>query len=154
GGDQHMRSLRIATVVGWGMAWLLLQFAPASAEKRVALVIGNGAYQKVSKLSNPANDAKVIAGMLQSAGFDEVALYENIGIRELRQAISDFADIARDADTAVVYYSGHGIEVNGVNYLIPTDAVLARDIDVPYETFSLDNLTQLLEPARRLRLIM
>ena len=81
-------------------------------------------------------------------------LHENLGIRELRQAINEFADIARDADTAVVYYAGHGIEVNGINYLIPVDAVLNRDIDVPYETFSLDNLVQVLEPARRLRLVM
>jgi len=127
---------------------------PAAAEKRVALVIGNGAYQKVGKLTNPTNDGKAISGMLQSAGFDEVVLHENLGIRELRRAISDFAAIARDGDTAVVYYSGHGIEVNGINYLIPIDAALDQDIDVPYETYSLDNLVQVLEPARRLRLVM
>ena len=117
-------------------------------------VIGNGAYQKVSKLPNPGNDANAIAGMLRTAGFDEVALHENLGIRELRQAIKDFSSIARDADTAVVYYSGHGVEVNGVNYLIPTDAILDSDIDVPYEAYALDNLVQVLEPARRLRLVM
>ena len=71
-----------------------------------------------------------------------------------RQAIKDFANVARDADTAVVYYSGHGMEVNGINYLIPTDAVLDTDVDVPYEAYSLDNLMQVLEPARRLRLVM
>jgi uncharacterized caspase-like protein len=119
-----------------------------------ALVIGNGAYEKATKLLNPSNDAKAISGMLQSAGFEAVALHENFGIREMRRAINDFADIARDADTAVVYYSGHGMEMNGVNYLIPVDAVLDRDIDVPYETVSLDTLLQVLEPARRLRLVM
>jgi hypothetical protein len=133
---------------------LLLGSSVAHAEKRVALVIGNSAYQKVSKLLNPVNDARAIAGMLQAANFDEVTLHENLGIRELRQAIKDFSDLARDADTAVAYYSGHGIEVNGVNYLIPTDAVLDRDIDVPYETYSLENLVQVMEPARRLRLVM
>jgi uncharacterized caspase-like protein len=115
------------------------------AEKRVALVIGNGAYQKVSKLPNPINDAKGIAGMLRAANFDEVTLHENLGFRELRQAIKDFSSLARDADIAVVYYSGHGFEVNGVNYLIPIDAVLDSDIDVPYEAYSLDNLLQILE---------
>jgi hypothetical protein len=120
----------------------------------LALVIGNSTYQKTSKLLNPGNDAKTIARMLQAASFDEVVLYENLGIRELRQAIKDFSDLARDADIAVVYYSGHGIEVNGANYLIPTDAVLDRDIDTPYEAYSLDNLVQVLEPARRLRLVM
>jgi hypothetical protein len=132
----------------------LLWSSAAHGEKRVALVIGYSDYQKASKLLNPANDAKVIAGMLQLANFDELTLHENLGIRELRQAIKDFSDLARDADTAVVYYSGHGIEVNGVNYLIPTDAVLDRDIDVPYEAYSLENLVQVLEPARRLRLVM
>jgi Caspase domain len=128
--------------------------AVAHAERRVALVIGIGAYQKTSKLLNPANDAKAIAGMLRAAGFDEVMQYENLSIRELRQAIKDFSDLARDADTAVLYYSGHGIEVSGVNYLIPTDSVLDRDIDVPYEAYSLETLVQAMEPARRLRLVM
>jgi Caspase domain len=134
---------------------VLIVWSPvAHAEKRVALVIGNGTYQKVSKLPNPVNDAKAIAGMLRAAGFDEVTLHENLGIRELRQAIKDFSSLARDADTAVVYYSGHGVEANGINYLIPIDAVLDSDIDVPYEAYSLDNLVQVLEPARRLRLVM
>jgi uncharacterized caspase-like protein len=119
---------------------LLLWSSVAHAEKRVALVIGNSAYQKVGKLLNPANDARAIAGMLQAANFDEVTLREKLGIRELREAIKDFSDLARDTDAAVVYYSGHGIEVNGVNYLIPIDAVLDRDIDVPYEAYSLENL--------------
>jgi hypothetical protein len=149
-----MRLARFTAIIAWSVLAVLLSLAPAVAEKRVALVIGNGAYKNASKLNNPTNDAKAISGMLQSAGFDEVALHENLGIRELRRAISDFAGMARDADTAVVYYSGHGIEVNGINYLIPIDAVLDQDIDVPYETYSLDNLVQVLEPARRLRLVM
>ena len=128
--------------------------APAHAGRRVALVIGNGAYEKVQKLVNPTNDAVAIANMLKAAGFDEVELRRNLGIREMRKAISDFSNTVRDADTAVVYYSGHGIEVDGINYLIPIDALLESDIDVPYEAYSLDNLLKLLEPARRLRLVM
>jgi hypothetical protein len=133
---------------------LLLWSSIVHAEKRVALVIGNGAYQKVSSLPNPTNDAKAIAGMLRAAAFDEVTLHENLGFRELRQAIKDFSNLTREADTAVVYYSGHGIEANGINYLVPTDAALDSDIDVPFEAYSLDNLVQALEPARRLRLVM
>lgn len=146
--------MRVVQMIACAILAALLASAPASAEKRVALVIGNGAYKNASKLANPTNDAKAISGMLQSAGFDSVALHENLNIREMRRAVAQFAADAKDADTAVIYYSGHGIEVNGVNYLIPVDAVLEQDIDVPYETYSLDNLVQVMEPARRLRLIM
>jgi uncharacterized caspase-like protein len=149
-----MRDIRVAAAIAWSVLVLLLGLGPAAAEKRVALVIGNGAYKSASKLTNPTNDAKAIAGMLQVAGFDTVELYENLGIRELRRAISNFSAAARDADMAIVYYSGHGIEVDGVNYLIPIDAVLETDGDVTYETFSLDNLLKVLEPVKRLRLVM
>jgi len=146
----------------WRFVWLalalilstLVQAPDVCAEKRIALVIGNSAYVKASKLLNPGNDAKAIAEMLRAARFDEAVAHENLGIRQQRQAIKDFSDLVRDADTAIVYFSGHGIEVNGVNYLISTDAVLDRDIDTPYEAYSLDNLLQVLKPARRLRLVM
>jgi uncharacterized caspase-like protein len=149
-----MRVACLPAIIAWSMVAVLLSLAPAAAEKRVALVIGNGAYKNVTALPNPPNDAKAISGMLQSAGFDAVELHENLGIRELRQTINEFADIVREADTVVVYYSGHGMEVDGVNYLIPIDAVLDRDTDITYEAFSLDNLAKVLEPARRLRLVM
>jgi Caspase domain len=148
-----MRVAQWRTILLACLLSVLLGVETSLAQKRVALVIGNGAYQKVGKLNNPGNDANAVAALLRSAGFD-VALHENLGIRQMRQAVNDFADIAQDADTAAVYYSGHGMEVNGINYLIPVDAVLARDTDVPYETISLDNLVQVMEPARRLRLVM
>jgi formylglycine-generating enzyme required for sulfatase activity/uncharacterized caspase-like protein len=128
--------------------------APAAADKRVALVIGNGAYQKVGKLGNPANDAAAIAAMLKNANFDEVKVYQDLGIRAMRQAISEFTRLARSAETAVVYYSGHGMEIDGTNYLLPIDAILDSDEDVPYEAYSLDNLLKGLEPVARLRLVM
>jgi len=149
-----MPVLRIAATLGWAVLVYFLHLSSSAAEKRVALVVGNSAYKNVGRLVNPTNDAKSLAAMLQSAGFDAVQLHQNLGIRELRRAINDFSDISRDADVAVIYYSGHGIELNGLNYLIPVDAVLDRDTDVPYETFSLDNLLQVLEPTRRVRLIM
>ncbi len=149
-----MRHAHALWIVAVAITGVLLNLTPAIAQKRVALVIGNEAYQKVAKLRNPVKDAHAIAGMLQSAGFGAVKLHVNLGIREMRQAINDFADVLRDSDMAVVYYSGHGIEVNGVNYLVPIDAVLDRDSDVTYETVSLDNLVQVMEPARELRLVM
>src|ERR1700730_12481050 len=96
----------------------------ALAEKRVALVIGNSAYQKVARLTNPANDATAVAAMFKAAGFDSVESKMNLTVNEMRRALRDFGNKSRDADMAVLYYAGHGIELDGTNYLIPVDASL------------------------------
>jgi uncharacterized caspase-like protein len=135
-------------------AALLLVCQPAFAEKRVALVLGNSAYQNVAKLPNPVNDGAVIAAKLKDAGFDVVDSRHDLPAAETRRALRDFADRARDADIAVVYYAGHGIEVDGANYLIPVDAKLERDTDVYDEAFSLDRVLLAIEPAKKLRLVI
>jgi uncharacterized caspase-like protein len=135
-------------------AVLLLACQPAFAEKRVALVIGNSAYQNVPPLPNPVNDGTVIAAKLRDAGFDVVDSRHDLGAVETRRALRDFADRARDADIAVVYYAGHGMEVDGANYLIPVDAKLERDTDVYDEAFSLDRILLAVEPAKQLRLVI
>src|SRR6195952_59348 len=116
-------------------AALVLVCQPASAAKRVALVLGNSAYQNVARLPNPVNDGAAIAATLKDAGFDVVDSRRDLATAETRRALRDFADKARDADIAVVYYAGHGIEVDGTNYLIPVDARLERDTDVYDEAF-------------------
>lgn len=126
----------------------------ALAEKRVALVIGNSAYQNEPKLPNPANDAAAIGDMFRAAKFEVVESKRDLNIAQMRRAFSDFADRARDADIAVVYYAGHGLEVDGVNYLIPVDAVLARDSDAFDEAIPLDRALQVIEPAKQLRLVI
>src|SRR6478672_6591256 len=126
----------------------------AFAEKRVALVIGNSAYQKVAKLPNPANDAAAVAAMLKAAGFDLVESKSNLTAADLRKALRDFGSKARDADMAVVYYAGHGIELDGTNYLIPVDATLETDSDVLDETLPLDRALFAVEPAKQLRLVI
>jgi hypothetical protein len=126
----------------------------ALAEKRVALVIGNSAYEKVPSLPNPANDAAAMAAMFKSAGFDLVDLRQNLKNAELRKALNDFFDGAKDADAAVVYYAGHGVEVDGSNYMVPVDAVLARDRDVYDEAISLERVLQSIDSARQLRLVI
>jgi Caspase domain len=136
------------------LALTLFGSSDALADKRVALVIGNSAYQHVPKLSNPANDATAVGLLFKSAGFDSVELLENLGVNDMRRAVRDFSDRARDADIAVIYYAGHGMEAGGVNYLIPVDASLRRDIDVEDEAVSLDRLLQVLEAAKRLRLVI
>ena len=135
-------------------AILLLVCQPAFAEKRVALVLGNSAYQNVAKLPNPVNDGAVIAATLRDAGFDVVDSRHDLPAAETRRALRDFADRARDADIALVYYAGHGIEVDGANYLIPVDAKLERDTDVYDEAFSLDRMLLAIEPAKKLRLVI
>jgi uncharacterized caspase-like protein len=132
--------------------WLFSQ--PVLADKRVALVIGNSVYQNVARLSNPANDASAMTETLQGAGFDIVESRRDLKTSEMRRALRDFSDRARGADVAVVYYAGHGIEVDGTNYLIPVDAVLERDIDIFDEAFSLDRILVTIEPARQLRLVI
>src|ERR1700676_56978 len=132
-------------------ATLLLVCQPALAEKRVALVLGNSAYQNVPRLPNPVNDGAVIAATLKDAGFDVVDSRHDLPAAETRRALRDFADRARDADIAVVYYAGHGMEVDGTNYLIPVDAKLERDTDVYDEAFSLDRVLLAIEPAKRCR---
>ena len=135
-------------------AALLLVCQPASAEKRVALVLGNSAYQNVAPLPNPVNDGAVIAATLKDAGFDVVDSRHDLPAAETRRVLRDFADRARDADIAVVYYAGHGMEVDGTNYLIPVDAKLERDTDVFDEAFSLDRVLLAIEPAKQLRLVI
>src|SRR6202140_3310326 len=135
-------------------ALLLVVSQPALAEKRVALVLGNSAYQNVAPLPNPVNDSAVIAATLKDAGFDVVDSRRDLPAIEMRRALRDFADRARDADIAVVYYAGHGMEVDGTNYLIPVDAKLERDTDVYDEAFSLDRILLAVEPAKQLRLVI
>jgi hypothetical protein len=133
---------------------LLLLCQPALADKRVALVLANSAYQNVAQLTNPVNDGTVMAATLKDAGFDVVDFRRDLPAAETRRALRDFADRARDADIAVVYYAGHGIEVDGGNYLIPVDAKLERDTDVYDEALSLDRILIAIEPVRKLRLVI
>jgi hypothetical protein len=134
--------------------FVLAGTAESFAEKRVALVIGNSEYQHAPKLPNPVNDANAVSIMLEGAGFAVVELRNDLSNIEMRRMLRDFSERARDADMAVVFYAGHGIEVDGTNFLIPTDAKLERDIDVEDEAISLDRLMKMVEPARKLRLVI
>ena len=140
----------------WALAAaaFVLASGPAFAEKRVALVLGNSNYQNVAPLPNPVNDSSKIAATLKDAGFDVVDSRRDLAAAETRRALRDFADRARDADIAVVYYAGHGIEVDGGNYLIPVDARLERDTDIYDEGLSLDRILIAIEPAKKLRLVI
>lgn len=126
----------------------------AHAEKRVALVMGNSAYKSAPRLANPVNDASLVGGMLKKAGFDQVDVKLDLNAAEMRRALRDFGSKAREADVAVVYYAGHGIELDGTNYLIPVDATLETDSDVLDETLPLERALFAVEPAKQLRLVI
>jgi uncharacterized caspase-like protein len=126
----------------------------ALAGKRVALVIGNSNYQNVAALTNPANDAAAITEMFKKAAFDVVDSRRDLKAQEMRRALRDFGDKARGADIAVIYFAGHGLEVDGNNYVVPVDAVLERDADVEDEAVSLNRILLAAEPATQLRLVI
>jgi len=122
--------------------------------RRVALVIGNSAYDNVPALTNPVPDATLVAETLKRTGFDAVSLVTNLRKDALVQALRSFAAQAETADWAVIYYAGHGVEIGGVNYLVPTDAKVASDRDIGFEAVPLDQVINVAERARRLRLVI
>ncbi|QQO22771.1 caspase family protein [Bradyrhizobium diazoefficiens] len=126
----------------------------AMAERRVALVIGNSAYKSAPRLTNPVNDATLVGGMFKKAGFDHVDVRLDLNAADMRRSLREFAGRTRDAEIAVIYYAGHGIELDGTNYLIPTDAALETDGDVLDETVALDRALFAVEPAKQLRLVI
>src|SRR5882757_5909512 len=128
--------------------------ASAFADKRVALVIGNSNYQNVVALTNPANDADAITGMLKKASFEVVESRRDLKYMEMRRALRDFTDKARGADIAVIYFAGHGLEVDCVNYVVAVDASLERDADVDDEAIALHRILLAAEPATQLRLVI
>jgi uncharacterized caspase-like protein len=128
--------------------------ASADAEGRVALVIGNSAYQHTRALPNPRNDAAAVAELLGANGFDEVTLKRDLDYRGMREVVRLFGEKARSADIAVVYYAGHGLEVGSQNYLIPIDARLIRDLDLEFEAVTLASILKVVEGARKLKLVI
>ncbi len=132
---------------------LLALALPAQAAKRVALVIGNAEYRHASRLANPLNDAADIGAALGRLGF-EVARLDNAGYDAMRRGLRAFTRAAATSEIAVVFYAGHGIEVDGRNFLIPVDARLASDQDVEYEAVPLDLVSRSVDRASEFRLIV
>jgi WD40 repeat protein/uncharacterized caspase-like protein len=126
----------------------------ACADQRVALVMGNSAYQHAPRLPNAVNDSAVLVDTFKRAGFAVVDARNDLSASEMRRTLREFGAKARDADIAVIYYAGHGIEIDGTDYLIPTDARLDSDTDIYDETVALDRVLIAIEPAKRLRLII
>jgi Caspase domain len=133
----------------------LVVFAlPADAAKRVALVIGNAKYTNFSALANPDNDAASIAQALRDAKFDEVTLANDLDFNGLKKALKNFSSKAVGAEVALVYYAGHGVEVDGINYLVPVEAELQRATDVEFEAIPLDLARTAVSSATKLRMVV
>jgi hypothetical protein len=148
------RLVSLAAVIGGAILSMVLAPDAAWADKRVALIIGNSTYQTVPQLPNPSRDATSIAKMFKDAGFDSVDIQLNVGNLEFKRAIRRFETAADQADIAVVYYAGHGLEIGGTNYLIPVDARLASDRDAEDEAIPLERMVSSADGAKRLRLVM
>ena len=108
---------------------MALSVTAAQAERRVAFVVGNGAYKNVAPLPNPSIDAKAIAGALRNVGF-EVVEGTNLTRDKMTERLLDFGKKAQGADIAVFFYAGHGIAISGTNYLLPIDADIKSEMDV------------------------
>ena len=128
------------------LAILLLVATPATASKKIALVIGNGAYTE-APLKNPPSDARAIAATLKRQGF-EVLLKENATKAQMNEIVADFGEKLGEGDTALFFYAGHGMQVQGRNYLIPTDAKISSEQRVRLETLDVEAVLDQMAAAR------
>src|SRR5262249_36060996 len=140
----EQKPIREAEIVMFAIRCLLLALLAlcavsdsAFAERRVALVIGNANYQTVNPLKNPINDAGGVAKILRDLGF-EVTLLTDLDKASFEQKVSAFANSLPGASVAVFYYAGHGLQVDGRNYLVPVDARIDNEADLPFELVSID----------------
>jgi hypothetical protein len=146
---RHLLSLLMPFVA----AALLALSGHAHAQTRVALVIGNTAYAKVPSLPNPAHDAQDVSAALMRLGF-AVNTVTDADFDGMRRSLLDFGRTARNADMAVIYFAGHGIEINGSNWLLPTDVELKTEGDASTEAISLQSAMQAVAAAKTLGLVI
>ena len=132
---------------------LSLTACAAEAASRVALVIGMSKYQTIPTLANTVNDATAIAEKLQGLGF-EVERAIDLPLAELVDTVSKFSFRSETADIALIYYAGHGVELNGQNFLIPVDVKITKPSDVGAQAITLKQLLTAVENARKLRIVV
>ncbi|MFA6155392.1 caspase domain-containing protein [Mesorhizobium sp.] len=131
---------------------LLLLGADARPQRRVALVIGNGTYAEAGTLANPVNDALDIADKLRSIGF-EVIEGNDLGKRELERGIGEFSDALEGAGVGLFYYAGHGLQVDGRNYIVPVDARLDMPVKLQLEAVPIDEVLDIMEQQTTVSLV-
>ncbi len=143
-GTQH-RLLLLTLCLFWSEA--------ALAERRVALVIGNAAYQHAPALKNTRNDAEAMAAALKQLGF-EIVLGVDLDEAGMRRQLQDFAKRFDQAGVALVFYAGHGLQVHGRNYLVPVDAKLETETDLSFQAMELERIQRLLESSQRTSILI
>ena len=135
---ERMTPARVLAAAGLVLVFLT-SASVALAAGRVALVVSNSTYSHIARLPNPENDAADMATALRRLGFD-VTTAQDADRASLNEALRVFTRESVGADMALVFYAGHGLEMDGVNYLVPVDARLERDTDVRFETVALDDV--------------
>jgi hypothetical protein len=144
---QMLRQISFACAT---LAALTVCAVPASAQDRFALVIGNANYKSVTALSNPARDAEAVGTLLKDAGFQVTAALD-LDKSNMSKVIRFFtSSIAEKPENtvALIYFAGHGVQVDGENFLVPVDATIAREADVPLEAMRMGDLMSMLETVR------
>lgn len=126
---------------------------PAPVERRAALVIGNGAYKWSNPLKAPPNDAADMAEALTGLGYDVVA-GTNLGVAQMRGMLKAFEQKAKSSAWALVFYSGHGLQWDGVNWLIPIDFRARHVADLPLQAVSVDEVLKYMSGASKLRIVL
>ncbi len=153
-GDRHMKTQQhLLLVFGLAMLSIFTLAAPSYADKRVALVIGNGAYQHTPALSNPPNDATDVAEALKAVGFD-VTLKIDVDKRQMDQVVAQFARDGKGADALLFYYAGHGMQFEGKNYVMPVDAELQDEVSLRYELVGLDDVKSAMQLSRGVKIMV
>jgi hypothetical protein len=144
-------TMRLVAAFAFALTLSCLGVAPAHADKRVALVIGNADYQKADKLANPVTDARGMRDALSKLGF-EIVYGENLGKQALERTIGRFANAAQDSDVALVFFAGHGATFGDVPYVVPVDAQFTSLGEMPYELVPVETLIGELRRAKGLRI--
>lgn len=142
------RRLLPVALIGVLFCWSIA--APAAASQRIALIIGNGAYVSTGALRNPANDAALMATTLRQVGFT-VFEHTDLDQKDMKRAIIDFGDrllAAGEDAVGLFYYSGHGLQAQGYNYLLPVDATIRHEKDIEIESVKADAVLQAMAAAR------
>lgn len=141
--------VRLLMVAIAAMLWSVAASSAASAQQKLALLIGNSKYQKATQLDNPVNDVKLMSGVLQKQGFG-VSLHTDVDSRSMKRAFSSFFQKVQSAGkdaVVVVYYAGHGVQVRGTNYLIPIDAEIESEADVDLDAVKADSIMEMVSQS-------